>query len=158
MDAKPSEADTLAAHREKSGLLRLVLNVQAVYYIVSGIWPIVHMDSFIAVTGPKQDLWLVITVGAQIVAVGVALVVGAARRVPTVATATLAIGVALALTAVDVVYVFAGRISAIYLADAAAEIALILGVITGWVWMTGGSPAAEHRPATTGHVVSETRR
>lgn len=36
---------------------------QGVYYVVSGAWPLVHIDSFQKVTGRNTDLWLVHTVG-----------------------------------------------------------------------------------------------
>ena len=39
---------------------------QGVYYVVSGAWPLVHIDSFQKVTGRKTDLWLVHTVGLQV--------------------------------------------------------------------------------------------
>jgi len=34
-----------------------------VYYVVSGAWPLVYIDSFQKVTGRNTDLWLVHTVG-----------------------------------------------------------------------------------------------
>ena len=40
--------------------------VQAGYFVVTGVWPIVHMRSFLAVTGPKTDLWLVKTIGVLV--------------------------------------------------------------------------------------------
>ena len=36
---------------------------QGVYYVVSGAWPLVYIDSFQKVTGRNTDLWLVHTVG-----------------------------------------------------------------------------------------------
>lgn len=43
--------------------LRTVCWVQGAYYIVTGMWPLLHIDSFQVVTGPKDNLWLVKTVG-----------------------------------------------------------------------------------------------
>lgn len=40
--------------------------MQAVYYFVTGAWVLVHLQSFMAVTGPKTDLWLVKIVGLLI--------------------------------------------------------------------------------------------
>ena len=45
--------------------------LQAVFYIVTGVWPIVSMRSFEAITGPKVDRWLVKTVGALVAVIGV---------------------------------------------------------------------------------------
>lgn len=98
--------------------------LQGLYFFVTGVWPIVSISSFQAVTGPKVDLWLVKTVGALIAVVGAALVVASATEV-TATTITLAIGSAAALAAVDINYVARRRIAKIYLLDALLEIGLI---------------------------------
>src|SRR3954468_7061301 len=89
---------------------------QGLYFAATGIWPIVHMRSFEAVTGPKADKWLVKTVGALIAVVGGVLVGAAAGRSVTAETAALAIGSAAVLGAVDVIYTSKRRIAPIYLA------------------------------------------
>jgi hypothetical protein len=33
--------------------------VQGAFYVATGVWALVDLDSFMAVTGPKTDLWLV---------------------------------------------------------------------------------------------------
>ena len=91
------------------------MRVQGLFYIATGLWPIVHYRSFERVTGPKVDDWLVKTIGGLIAAVGVALV-GRDDRV-------LGVGSAVALGAADVVYAGRGRISPVYLADAVVELA-----------------------------------
>jgi hypothetical protein len=101
---------------------------QGVYFAATGIWPIVDMRSFEAVTGPKVDKWLVRTVGVLVAAIGGALISAGARRAVTPEIAGLAIGSAAGLGLIDVIYASRGRISKIYLADAAAEAA----VITAW--------------------------
>ena len=40
-----------------------LLAFQSGYYGVTGIWPILHLPSFEAITGPKIDDWLVHMVG-----------------------------------------------------------------------------------------------
>lgn len=112
-------------------LLVIVAWVQAVYYMVTGIWPIVHIGSFMAVTGPKRDLWLVKTVGWCIVVIGLAIAVAAGRDEIDVAITVLAVGSAAALTGVDVWYWAKGTIPRIYLLDAAGEIVLIAGWAAG---------------------------
>jgi hypothetical protein len=98
---------------------------QGLYFLVTGIWPMVHMRSFLAVTGPKRDLWLVNTVGAVVAAVGGTLLLAGLRRRPTAETAVLGLGSAAALAGVDVVYVARRTISPVYLLDAMAEGAFI---------------------------------
>lgn len=33
--------------------------IQGCYYLITLIWPLVHIKSFMAVTGYKRDVWLV---------------------------------------------------------------------------------------------------
>ena len=107
-------------------MLPVLLVGQGVYYASTGAWPLVHMRSFLRVTGPKTDLWLVRTVGLLILVIGATLTLAGIRRQVSPETVRLAIGAALALAGIDVVYAAAGRISKIYLLDAVAEVALLL--------------------------------
>lgn len=107
---------------------------QGIFYVATGLWPILHLRSFEAVTGRKRDKWLVQTMGGLIAAVGVALITGSRER-PTRALRWLGVGSALALGAADVVFALRGRIPKRYLVDAAAE-GLIVG---GWA-VRGGLP------------------
>ena len=110
---------------------------QGLYYAVAGIWPILHIDSFMMVTGPKTDIWLVHTVGLLLVAVGVVLCLAAYRQRLTLEMIVLAAGAALALIGIELVYVWKGTISTIYLLDAALETLLIAG------WLRLGFPSAK---------------
>jgi hypothetical protein len=103
---------------------------QGAYFAATGIWPLVHMRSFEAVTGPKVDKWLVKTVGVLVAVVGGVLIGSAARRRIDADTASLAIGTAAGLAAIDVIYVQKKRIAPIYLADAVVEGAVISGWLT----------------------------
>lgn len=49
---------------------------QGVYYLMTALWPFFSLRTFIAVTGPKTDVWLVKTVGSLLVVIGIALIVG----------------------------------------------------------------------------------
>lgn len=99
--------------------------LQGSFNVASGIWPLVHMRSFEAVTGPKTDKWLVRTVAGLLITVGVAQL-RAAREPAGVAYAKfLGIGTSATLAAIDISYAARGRISKIYLVDAAVELLLI---------------------------------
>lgn len=114
---------------------------QAVYYGLTGLWPWVSMSTFLAVTGPKTDLWLVRTVGALIVIIAVALGVATWQRERSWGVTVLGIGSAVALLFVDVLFVSLGTIPPVYLLDAMAE----AGVLAFWVagWRTPRDPCAE---------------
>jgi hypothetical protein len=107
-----------------------LLAIQSAYYGVTGVWPIVHMPSFEAVTGPKIDDWLVHMVGLLAAAIGVVLGAATVRnRVRSPEVVLLAISSAAAFAAIDIWYGVSGRISSIYLADAGVQIGLIVGLL-----------------------------
>ena len=53
---------------------------QGAFYLATGLWPVLHLRSFEAVTGPKADGWLVKTVGGLIGVVGGALLSAGLHR------------------------------------------------------------------------------
>jgi hypothetical protein len=109
--------------------MRRAAIAQGVFYLASGLWPVLHLRSFEAVTGKKRDTWLVQTTGALIAAIGCALVAGAFERRRSRAVKTLGVASAATLGAADVYFVATGQISRVYLGDAVAEAA----VIAGWI-------------------------
>jgi hypothetical protein len=117
-------------------LFIVLLWVQGLYYFITGIWPLMSIETFQMVTGPKtdhlvtgreSDHWLVMTVGVLIVAIAITLLVAAWRRQHSIEVAVLAVVSAIALTGIDVVYVARQVIAPIYLVDAVAEVVLIAG-------------------------------
>jgi hypothetical protein len=104
--------------------------MQAGYYIATGIWPLVSMRSFEAVTGPKTDRWLVRMVGLLAASIGTSIVVGLQEEQVRDETRVLAICSAASFTLIDTVYALKGRISKLYLADAAVEIAFIASLMS----------------------------
>ena len=97
---------------------------QGIFFVATGLWPIVHLRSFEAVTGKKRDKWLVQSMGGLIAAVGVGLLV-AAREPRSRAIRTLGIASSTALAVADVYFAGKGRISPVYFGDAAIEAGLI---------------------------------
>ena len=116
---------------------------QGLFYAATGVWSLVDIRSFEAVTGPKTDRWLVKTVGALVTAVGGALALAGARGRTTPELALVGAGCAAALAVVDGVYVARGRISTVYLLDAAAE----LGLVGAWAAaLSGRGPERRDEP------------
>ena len=113
--------------------------LQAIFYIASGIWPLVSMRTFEAVTGPKVDRWLVKTVGVLVAVIGSGLALASRRRQLAPEIVLVAAGSAAALATIDTVYVAKRRISPVYLLDAVAEIALVAGWARLWWWSSPGS-------------------
>jgi hypothetical protein len=120
----PVAGASLAPGRRMTTTPRTAPLIQGLFYVTTGLWPIVHLRSFEAVTGPKYDKWLARTLGGLVTAVGAALIAGAFELRPSRSLRLLGIGSAVALGLADVVYAARGRISKVYLGDALAEGAL----------------------------------
>ena len=107
-------------------LLRATLLVQTVYYSITAIWPLVHIDSFMEITGPKTDIWLVKTVAVLLAAISISFLTSLFYNTYHKPTIALAITCCIVLTIIDCYYVWNGTISKVYLLDAAVEIILLL--------------------------------
>lgn len=107
--------------------------VQGAYYLITAAWAIVHRSSFEAVTGPKTDYWLVITVSLQICAIALALLASAARPIPSGPVVVLGISSALGFLIVDLVYPLQGRIAKTYLLDAGPQAVFIVAWARLWL-------------------------
>ncbi|HEY8369166.1 MAG TPA: hypothetical protein VIM86_07590 [Thermodesulfobacteriota bacterium] len=112
---------------------------QGVYYAATGLWPLVSRRTFETVTGPKTDWWLVQTVGALVAAIGGTLLLAGRRGAGRPEVAFLGMASAAGLAAIDMVHAARGRISPVYLLDAAVEAALV------GAWAAGSSPAGPGR-------------
>ncbi len=109
----------------RPGMARIVMVGQGLYYLATGVLPFISMRTFVAITGPKRDLWLVRTVGLLVSVIGAVLVISGLRRERRSEMQLLAAGSALGLAGIDVFYASKGRISRVYLLDAAAEGAIV---------------------------------
>jgi hypothetical protein len=119
----PSGAALARAH----GLLNLA----------GGAWPLISLPSFEAVFGPKTDRWLVRTVSGLLVVNGLTQLAAATSPAGVPYARRLGLGTAGVLAAVDLGYATRGRISRMYLLDAAVELAWVVA----WT-MTRPSPGA----------------
>lgn len=114
-----------------------LLYLQVAYYIVTGIWPLVSIDTFQKITGPKTDIWLVKTVGVLVIVIGFTLLFSLiSGDAGSMATAMiLGVGSAGVLAGIDIVYVLNRRIRPVYLIDAILEIGFV------FLWAAAFSPA-----------------
>jgi hypothetical protein len=109
--------------------------------LVGGLWPLLHLRSFESVFGPKTDRWLVKTVAGLLVVNGLSQLAASSSADSIPHARRLGMGTAAVLAAIDLVYVPAGRISKMYLVDAAFEV----GWILAWrrVEIAASKPAGE---------------
>jgi energy-converting hydrogenase Eha subunit E len=109
---------------DHSKRLPAIALLQGGFYLITGLWPLIDIDSFQRVTGPKTDLWLVRTVGVLVAVIGSVLIYAARNGRVSADITLLAVGCAIGLAAIDITYVLSGTISPVYLGDAVAELGL----------------------------------
>jgi hypothetical protein len=105
--------------------LRALLTFQGVYYIVTGLWPFVSLSTFVAMVGPKPDVFQLFVTSALIVAIGAVVLSDAPD--PAMGTIRLSVAGAAALLIMEIV--FAGSIRPVFALDGAVEFCLIAGVV-----------------------------
>jgi hypothetical protein len=109
---------------------RTLAGIHAAYLVATGIWPLLHRRSFEGVTGPKEDFWLVRTVGGLAAAIGGTLgfAVARGRRPPEVVALAVSSGVVFGLADLRA----ARTESVIYLGDILVELALVPAWLRSW--------------------------
>ncbi len=90
------------------------------------MWGLLHIESFMRVTGPKEDIWLVKTVSVLIIAISLVFLMAGYRKKVSLEVITLAIISALGFIGIEIYYTAIGRIWDIYLLDALAQFMLII--------------------------------
>jgi hypothetical protein len=110
--------------REKSHTaLVATLCFQGFYFAATALWALIDIDSFMLVTGPKTDIWLVKTMSLLILAIGITLLASVfCKR----AVLDLAVLSALFLGVAEIYYVLTNQIARIYLVDALIEFVIII--------------------------------
>jgi hypothetical protein len=104
---------------------------QAIYNLLTGGWPLLHRRSFEALTGHKDDFWLVQAVGTLVLAIGATLLIGDRRRTGR-ELRLLGVSSALGLAAIDSIYAARRRIPPVYLGDAAIELIIVMAWLRNW--------------------------
>jgi hypothetical protein len=111
--------------------LRILLWIQATYTLITAVWPLVDIDSFMLVTGYKTDVWLVKTVGALLIPITLCMASHLFIRTDHRPVLVLGLFTSLAFICIDFYYALNDVISDIYLADGFLEI----GFLIGWIYI-----------------------
>jgi hypothetical protein len=105
---------------------RTILIIQGFYTLVTALWAIIDIDSFMKVTGPKTDIWLVKTVAVILSSIGIGLLVATRDSRMNFPVIILAMTAASGLAAIDFYYTFTGTISWIYRIDGILELLFVI--------------------------------
>lgn len=111
---------------------RTLARAHGAYNLLSGAWPLVHLRSFEAVSGPKADRWLVRTVAGLLVTNGAVQLLSGPSGDALEQARRIGLGTAATLGVIGAVYGGQGLISRVYLLDALVEF--------GWIgaWAAAG--------------------
>lgn len=121
---------------------RTIFSLQAGYYLPTAVLPFLGRRRFEALTGPKLECWLVLTVSALVGVIGSALALAARRETVGPEIVLVGAGSAAALGTIDIVYVARRRISPVYLLDAALQVSLLAGwLASSRIRRSAASPA-----------------
>jgi hypothetical protein len=106
--------------------IKYLLAIQGSYTFLTALWPIVHINSFMWISGYKNDVWLVKTVGVCLMAISVCLLTSIFSKGSILPIAALALFTAVGLAYVDFYYALNNVIRKIYMADGIVEIIFAL--------------------------------
>jgi hypothetical protein len=127
----------IVSHRWRPAT-RLLFLIQCSYFFTMALWPIVDIESVVAITGPRTDIWLVKTVASLQMAISLTMALCIFIRPDRRLTFPLGIITALAFILVDLYSVMTGVTLKIYLADAAIEFCFLMN----WLATIPGSMGA----------------
>lgn len=89
----------------------------------------IHLDSFLFVTGPKTDTWLVKTVSLLIVCMGLTFLKASSAKHFSASVCVLAVSAASAFIFIDMYYPLRGIISKVYMIDGFVQLIFIISWI-----------------------------
>ena len=106
-------------------LYTIVLWFQGLYTVITALWALLHIESFMDVTGPKTDTWLVKTVSFILLSIGIGMIAEAISRTLALPLLLLFLLNAIALAGIDFYYATNNVIWNVYLLDGIEQIIFI---------------------------------
>ena len=104
---------------------RALLWIQTLYITITALWPLVHISSFIWVTGPKTDIWLVKTVSVLLLSIAFCMFLCLYLKYYIVGGA-MALTTAIGLGFIDFYYTASGTIMNVYAVDGVLQVLFII--------------------------------
>ena len=110
---------------------KILLICQGSYFLLTALWAIVDIDSFMAVTGPKTDIWLVKTVAVLLIPISTSLLLSAVLPSTIWQPVFLGLVSAVVLAVIDFYYSGNNTIDKIYMLDGFLECIFVIG----WIYI-----------------------
>lgn len=107
----------------KVGKLTYMPLIQGIYFFITLVWPVIDIESFMKVTGPKTDVWLVKTVSVLLLPYSIICLWAGFnfKRISKLIIVTMVL-TCLGLAFVEFYYYFNGTIKWVYAADAVLQL------------------------------------
>jgi len=103
-------------------LFKITVAVQGIYSLITALWGLIDIESFMAITGTKSDIWLVKTVSVLLVAISVTMLSQFIRPYDPFPTIVLGALTSAGLSAIEFYYSFRDVISPVYTLDGVLQI------------------------------------
>lgn len=120
--------------------MRALVVIQGSYYMVSALWPLIHIESYMWLVGPITDVWLAKTVATMVIAISITMFFHLILNTDSRPLILLGIATSLAFAYTDTYYTVNGTLSSIYFLDAAAEFLFLI------TWTVFAFRATDIRP------------
>lgn len=104
----------------------LLLWIQGIYTLLTALWGLLDIESFMDVSGPKTDVWLVKTVSVLLVPFSIFLLLCNFYKMPAVPVMVLAALTAAGLASIDFYYTANHTIRWVYAVDGVIESIFLL--------------------------------
>src|SRR5215211_5814540 len=114
-------------------LYRALLWVQGTYILLTALWGLIDIESFMQVTGPKTDIWLVKTVSLLLLPVCVCFACALFHQMHPLPVILTGLTAAAGLAFVDFYYTAHRVIKWVYALDGAAQVLFIFVWILLWI-------------------------
>ena len=103
-----------------------LLIVHGVYVLLTAIWALIDIGSFMSVTGPKSDIWLVKTVAVLLLPISLCILFPLFSSINPLLSILVSMLSAAGLAAIDFYYTSNNTISAVYQYDGILQILFLI--------------------------------
>ena len=103
-----------------------LLWIQAVYTLLTAVWPLIHIESFMWVTGPKTDVWLVKTVSLLLLPITIVFFSSIYMKMLALPVILVGISSAAGLGFIDFYYTAKDVIKWVYAVDGVLQVIFLL--------------------------------
>jgi hypothetical protein len=114
----------------------MLLLVQGIYTLVTAVWPLLHIESFMMITGPKTDIWLVKTVAVVLIPIALLFLLNRYNEGSLLHVLVVAISSSVGLASIDFYYTANETISWVYAVDGALQVIFIVC----WIYLAKKLP------------------